>query len=54
MDIYDVLEARFERVPRNLLNEINQIDDLRALDKLHRNAVIVKNMEEFQTRTLTK
>ena len=46
--IIDVLEARFETVPLRIVKEINKIDEIEVLDRLHRKAVLVKDIKEFE------
>ena len=45
---YDVLETRFDRVPMSIMDEINQIDNVRMLEELHRNAVKTRSMQGFE------
>lgn len=45
--ICDVLEARFDLVPANVLDMINHIEIVPALEELHRKAVTVKDLSTF-------
>lgn len=51
--IYNVLEARFELVPTNIMEMINQIDLVQALDELLRKAVTVKDLSTFSRMITT-
>ena len=46
-DVVDVLETRFEAVPRHLVKEIKGIEEIAVLSSLHRKAVLVKNLDDF-------
>lgn len=46
-DVVDVLETRFEAVPRHLVKEIKGIEEIAVLSSLHRKAVLIKDLEEF-------
>jgi hypothetical protein len=41
------LEARFEAVPTNVLDMVNSIETIPALDELHRKAITVKDLPTF-------
>jgi hypothetical protein len=45
--ICDVLEARFELVPENVLDKINHIETIQSLEELLRKAVKVKDLPTF-------
>jgi len=47
VDVVDVLEIRFERVPEGLREEIGKITDPVRLKDLHKRAVICASLEEF-------
>ncbi|MCL1472715.1 hypothetical protein [Argonema antarcticum] len=47
-DIIDVLQIRFEDLPGELVQEINQIEDVEQLKTLHRQAVTIGSLAEFQ------
>jgi hypothetical protein len=47
-DIIDILDIRFEIVPSILREMINKIDDINQLKKLHRQAVTIASLAEFQ------
>ena len=46
-DVIDILEARFEVVPRSAMEIINQMEDLSALKMLLKKAATAKTLEEF-------
>ena len=46
--VLELLEVRFEAVPEELVNAINQIEDKVQLKDLHRQAIIVESIEAFQ------
>ncbi|MBD2002218.1 MULTISPECIES: hypothetical protein [Cyanophyceae] len=46
--ILEVLETRFETVPQGLSDRINEIDDLALLKSLHKRAITVASVEEFE------
>jgi hypothetical protein len=47
-DVIDVLTIRFEDVPPSLIEEINQIEDSSRLTTLHRQAITIGSITEFQ------
>jgi hypothetical protein len=47
-NIIEVLETRFETVPQGLSDRINEIDDLALLKSLHKRAITVASVEEFE------
>ncbi|MCL1468500.1 transposase [Argonema galeatum] len=47
-DIIDVLQIRFQDLPGELVQEINQIEDVEQLKTLHRQAVTIGSLAEFQ------
>jgi len=46
--ILEVLETRFQAVPQGLSDRINEIDDLALLKSLHKRAITVASVEEFE------
>lgn len=48
-DIIDVLEIRFENMPSDLVNAINQIEDSSLLKTLLRQAITLDSLSEFQS-----
>jgi hypothetical protein len=46
--IINILEKRFNSLPENLINGINQIEDLAVLDKLHLESITVNSIDEFE------
>ena len=44
----DTLEARFEVVPRSLLERIEGLDDVAVLKILHKQAVTAESLEDFR------
>ena len=49
--LVDILETRFEKVPRDMLEIIQQSKDVSILKRLRRKAVMVRSMQEF-TQTI--
>jgi hypothetical protein len=47
-DVVDVLEIRFKNIPSSLADAINQITDTAVLKNLHRQAIILGSLPEFQ------
>ncbi|MFP4007603.1 MAG: hypothetical protein ACLFV6_06270 [Spirulinaceae cyanobacterium] len=47
--VLEVLEVRFEVVPETIANAVNQIEDTALLKSLHRQAITIASLEEFQT-----
>jgi hypothetical protein len=47
-DILEILRVRFETVPDSLEEVINQIEDDSVLKTLHRQAIAIGSLEEFQ------
>ena len=47
-DVIDVLQIRFENVPSDLVEVINQIEDSSILKTLHRQAITIGSLSEFQ------
>ncbi|NEO50047.1 MAG: hypothetical protein F6K55_40570 [Moorea sp. SIO4A3] len=45
--VLEVLRIRFEDVPRELVETINQIKDDSMLTMLHRQAITIASVEEF-------
>ena len=46
--VIDVLEARFEVVPKSMMNNIKKMDDTAVLKMLHEEAIIVGSLKEFK------
>jgi len=46
--ILDNLEARFEVVPKSILNELQEIKEVHVLKALHRKSISVATIEEFR------
>ena len=46
--VVEVLEIRFEVVPPELIEAINEIDDTSFLKELHRQAIALDSLEAFQ------
>ena len=46
-DVFDVLELRFGRVPRQIKSAVSTCNDLGKLKQAHRNAVLMKSLDEF-------
>jgi len=46
--VLEVLEIRFEVVPPELIEAINEIEDTSVLKQLHRQALALDSLEEFQ------
>ena len=47
-DIIEVLEVRFEELPNELIERINQIEDLELLKTLLRQAITIGSVADFQ------
>ena len=47
--VIDALEIRFENVPSDLVDAINQIEDPSLLKNLHRQAITIGSISEFQS-----
>ena len=47
-DVIEVLEVRFSDLPSDLVEKINQIEDLGLLKTLHRQAITIGSLAEFQ------
>ncbi len=47
-NVIDILETRFQTVPSTLLKMIQAIDDNSLLSRLHREAVLVESLEQFE------
>ncbi len=45
--IITVLETRFENVPANIVDAVNQIDNLQELKQLTKTAVLIDSLESF-------
>lgn len=46
-DVIEVLAVRFGDIPSNVLENINRINDVSVLKRLHRNAIAISSMEAF-------
>ncbi len=46
--VIEVLEVRFEALPSELIEKINQIEDLELLKTLHRQGITIGSLDEFQ------
>ncbi|NET58128.1 MAG: hypothetical protein F6K47_18825 [Symploca sp. SIO2E6] len=46
--VLEVLEVRFEVVPPEVIDTINQIEDVSVLKQLHRQAIAINSMVDFQ------
>ncbi|MBC2695735.1 MAG: hypothetical protein HF982_10770 [Desulfobacteraceae bacterium] len=46
--VIDILELRFEIIPKSILNRLNEIYDPSILKILHRKAIKVNSLEEFE------
>jgi len=46
--VIDALEIRFENVPSELVNKISQIQDTSLLKNLHRQAITLDSISDFQ------
>nr|NCR51630.1 cytosolic protein [Microcystis aeruginosa S11-01] len=46
--VIDALEIRFENVPSELVDEISQIQDTSLLKNLHRQAITLDSISDFQ------
>ena len=42
-----VLETRFENVPANIVDAVNQIDDIQSLKQLHKTTILIDSLESF-------
>ena len=47
-DVIDILETRFSSVPDTLRNSILAINDLALLKRLHKRAITVNSVQEFE------
>lgn len=47
-DVLEVLEVRFEAVPETIAEAVNQIEDGAVLKGLHRQAITVATLADFQ------
>jgi hypothetical protein len=46
--IFEILETRFELVPRSLVQTVNNIEDLFILKSFLKKALVVDSMEQFK------
>jgi predicted transposase YdaD len=47
-DILAILEIRFNTVPSEIVNTLNSIEDADTLRRLHRQAIAIPSMAEFE------
>lgn len=47
--IITVLETRFENVPTNIVDAVNEIDNIQSLKQLTKTAVLIDSLESFTT-----
>ncbi|WP_017294022.1 hypothetical protein [Geminocystis herdmanii] len=47
-NILDLLQLRFNSVPKSIEDSLNNIDDLALLKQLHLSTISVKSLEEFE------
>jgi hypothetical protein len=47
-NITDILEVRFQEVPKTLVEKLNSFDDTSWLSKLLKKAVLVRSLKEFE------
>ena len=47
-DVLDVLETRFEEGPQTVVEAVNALDDPSVLKVLHKKAITVGSLEEFE------
>ena len=47
-DVIDILETRFSSVPDTLKNSVFAINDLALLKRLHKRAITVTSVQEFE------
>ncbi|NER04188.1 MAG: hypothetical protein F6K17_17005 [Okeania sp. SIO3C4] len=45
--IITVLETRFENVPTNIVDAVNEIDNIQSLKQLTKTAVLIDSLESF-------
>lgn len=46
--LLEVLEVRFQEVPGAIAETVNSIDDVAFLKQLHRQAIVIGSLEEFE------
>lgn len=46
--VIEALEIRFENVPKTIVNSLNQINDLLYLKKLHKKAILIDSLVNFE------
>ncbi len=46
--VVEVLETRFEAIPGSLVKRIKSVEEAKVLSSLHRKAILVNNLEEFE------
>ena len=46
--VLEVLSLRFQEVPRSLSERVHQLEDLSVLKELHRKAITVRSLKEFE------
>ncbi|MEK8016849.1 MAG: hypothetical protein VSS75_008270 [Candidatus Parabeggiatoa sp.] len=47
-NITDILELRFQQVPKTLVQKLDSFDDTSWLSQLHKKAVLVGSLKEFE------
>jgi hypothetical protein len=47
-NVIDVLQTRFGEVPADFIAAINDLDEISVLKELHREAVTINSLEEFE------
>lgn len=47
-NVVEVLQVRFEKIPSELIEAINQIEEVSVLKTLLRQATTISSLEEFQ------
>ena len=45
--VLEILDTRFEAVPRSVMKKIEEIEDLTVLKSLHKKAILVESVERF-------
>lgn len=46
--VVEALQLRFERIPDEVLTALAKLSDLQQLKNLHRQAIIIPSLEEFE------
>ncbi|MBD2005263.1 MULTISPECIES: hypothetical protein [Cyanophyceae] len=47
-NVIEVLKTRFEVVPQSMVEVINELNDLSVLKTLHRQAITIASLSDFQ------